>query len=591
MHHVPGSLQTFVEYGNGKWMSLGYYLDYHVSTDAVTWDNRNLGMTLEPSNVKFLNSTWYLTGSDGVYKTNDPVTAWTSLDATLKNTHINDIAYSADTNRYVLAGQDKLYSFIGNGKPEVVYTDNSVPNFYRVTYGDGVYIATTYMDGEATKIYRSTDGLSWAQVYTTNRGQAIFDIAYGNHVFVAVGEAGQAYVSNDGISWTKATVLNYNGMGLASVTYAAGKFYTVSTNERVASSRNGVNWLEEWSQVSSSIDFADISIGGGRAVAVGYDNLTYDGHIKSAPVPVVNSVTVSPTSATVVQGGTEQLTATVDVSGGAAQTVTWSSSDSSGNVTVDANGKVSVAPNTAPAQYTVTATSTVDSTKSSSATITVTAAPVVNSVTVSPANVTVVQGGTEQLTATVDVSGGAAQTVTWSSSDSSGNVTVDTNGKVSVASNTAPGQYTVTATSTVDSSKSGSATITVTAAPVVNSVTVSPANATVVQGGTEQLTATVDVSGGAAQTVAWTSSDPSGNVTVDGNGLVSVAPNTVPGQYTVTATSTVDSTKSGSATITVTAAPVVNSVTVSPANATVVQGGTEQLTATVDVSGGAAQTV
>ncbi|MDH6672290.1 uncharacterized protein YjdB [Paenibacillus sp. LBL] len=591
VHHVPGSLQTFVEYGNGKWMSLGYYLDYHVSTDAVTWDNRNLGMTLEPSNVKFLNSTWYLTGSDGVYKTNDPVTAWTSLDSTLKNTHINDIAYSADTNRYVLAGQDKLYSFIGNSKPEVVYTDNSVPNFYRVTYGDGVYIATTYMDGEATKIYRSTDGLSWAQVYTTNRGQAIFDIAYGNHVFVAVGEAGQAYVSNDGISWTKATVLNYNGMGLASVTYAAGKFYTVSTNERVASSRNGVDWLEEWSQVSSSIDFADIGIGGGRAVAVGYDNLTYDGHIKSAPVPVVNSVTVSPANATVVQGGTEQLTATVNVSGGAAQTVTWSSSDSSGNVTVDGNGKVSVASNTTPGQYTVTATSTVDSTKSGSATITVTAAAVVNSVTVSPANATVVQGGTEQLTATVDVSGGAAQTVTWSSSDSSGNVTVDTNGKVSVASNTTPGQYTVTATSTVDSTKSGSATITVTAAAVVNSVTVSPTSATVVQGGTEQLTATVDVSGGAAQTVTWSSSDPSGNVTVDGNGLVSVASNTTPVTYTVTATSTVDSSKSGSATITVSGAPVINSVTVSPANATVVQGGTEQLTATVDVSGGAAQTV
>ncbi|MFE9277641.1 Ig domain-containing protein, partial [Paenibacillus glucanolyticus] len=167
---------------------------------------------------------------------------------------------------------------------------------------------------------------------------------------------------------------------------------------------------------------------------------------------------------------------------------------------------------------------------------------------------------TEQLTATVDVSGGAAQTVTWTSSDSSGNVTVDANGLVSVASNTAPGQYTVTATSTVDSTKSGSATITVTAAPVVNSVTVIPANATVVQGGTEQLTATVNVSGGAAQTVTWSSSDSSGNVTVDASGMVRVAPNTAPGQYTVTATSTVDSSKSGSATITVTAAPVINSV-------------------------------
>ncbi|MPY17085.1 hypothetical protein F3P21_09410, partial [Paenibacillus glucanolyticus] len=282
--------------------------------------------------------------------------------------------------------------------------------------------------------------------------------------------------------------------------------------------------------------------------------------------PVVNSVTVSPANATVVQGGTEQLTATVDVSGGAAQTVTWSSSDSSGNVTVDGNGLVSVASNTTPGQYTVTATSTVDSSKSGSATITVTAAAVVNSVTVSPTSATVVQGGTEQLTVTVDVSGGAAQTVTWTSSDPSGNVTVDGNGLVSVASNTAPGQYTVTATSTVDSSKSGSATITVTAAPVVNSVTVSPTSATVVQGGTEQLTATVDVSGGAAQTVTWSSSDSSGNVTVDGNGKVSVASNAVPGTYTVTATSTVDSTKSGSATITVVSDIDVYTVTISHLN-------------------------
>ncbi|PJN59329.1 hypothetical protein PAEAM_29600 [Paenibacillus sp. GM1FR] len=300
---------------------------------------------------------------------------------------------------------------------------------------------------------------------------------------------------------------------------------------------------------------------------------------------------VSPTSSNVVQGDTEQLTATVNVSGGAAQTVTWSSSDTNGNVTVDANGLVSVAANTPPGPYTITATSTFDGTKSGNATITVTSAPAVNSVTVSPSNPSVVQGDTEQLTATVDVSGGAAQTVTWASSDLNSNVTVNANGLVSVAANTPPGPYTITATSTFDGTKSGSATITVTSAPAVNSVMVSPSSPNVVQGDTEQLTATVDVRGGAAQTVTWTSSDTNGNVTVDVNGLVSVAANTPPGPYTVTATSTFDGTKSGSATITVTSAPAINSVTVSPSNPNVVQGDTEQLTATVNVSGGATQTV
>ena len=305
----------------------------------------------------------------------------------------------------------------------------------------------------------------------------------------------------------------------------------------------------------------------------------------------VNSVTVSPAAANVAQGGTQQLNATVSVTGGAAQTVNWTSSGVAQGVTVDGSGLVSAAANATPGDYTITATSTADGSKSGTATITVTEAPAVNSVTISPAAASVAQGGTQQLTATVSVTGGAAQTVSWTSSGVAQGVTVDGSGLVSAAANATTGEYTITATSTADGSKSGTATITVTAAPAVNSVTVSPASASVVQGGTQQLTATVSVTGGAAQTVSWTSSGVAQGVTVDGSGLVSAAANATPGDYTITATSTADGSKSGTATITVTAAPAVNSVTVSPAAANVAQGGTQQLTATVSVTGAAAQTV
>ncbi len=295
-----------------------------------------------------------------------------------------------------------------------------------------------------------------------------------------------------------------------------------------------------------------------------------------------------------VQGSSEQLTATVNVSGGAADTVTWSSSDLTGNVLVSNTGLVTVSATATPGPYTITATSTEDSSKQGAATITVTAAPAVNSVTVSPSTANVVQGATEQLSATVNVSGGAADTVTWSSSDLTGNVSVSNTGLVTVSATATPGPHTITATSTEDSSKQGTATITVTAAPAVNSVTVTPGTANVVQGATEQLSATVSVSGGAADTVTWSSSDLTGNVLVSNTGLVSVSATATPGPYTITATSTEDSSKQGTATITVTAAPevpAVNSVTVTPSTANVVQGATEQLSATVNVSGGAAQTV
>nr|WP_275901555.1 DUF5018 domain-containing protein [Cohnella algarum] len=91
--------------------------------------------------------------------------------------------------------------------------------------------------------------------------------------------------------------------------------------------------------------------------------------------------------------------------------------------------------------------------------------------------------------------------------------------------------------------------------PAVTSVTVSPTDAVIAQGGSEQLTAAVTVVGGAAQTVMWTSSDSRGKVSVDSTGKVSVVPDAVPGKYAITATSTFDGSKFGTATITVTATP------------------------------------
>ncbi|MFC4305285.1 S-layer homology domain-containing protein [Cohnella boryungensis] len=87
----------------------------------------------------------------------------------------------------------------------------------------------------------------------------------------------------------------------------------------------------------------------------------------------------------------------------------------------------------------------------------------------------------------------------------------------------------------------------------VTSVTVSPATATVVQGANRQLTANVIATGGAPLTVTWTSSNP--KVTVDANGLVTVASDAVVGNYTVTASSTFDTSITGAATIAVSAAP------------------------------------
>lgn len=85
--------------------------------------------------------------------------------------------------------------------------------------------------------------------------------------------------------------------------------------------------------------------------------------------------------------------------------------------------------------------------------------------------------------------------------------------------------------------------------PVVNNVTVSPATATVNVGQSLSLSAVVKTDFFAPHTVVWTS-DTEG-VTVNKGGVVTVGDDVKAGEVTITATSTYDSGKTGTSTITV----------------------------------------
>jgi len=294
-----------------------------------------------------------------------------------------------------------------------------------------------------------------------------------------------------------------------------------------------------------------------------------DTGVVDVPVPVA-SVTVTPTSASVMAGQATQLTTTLRDSAGNVLTgraVGWSSGNA-GVATVNASGMVTGA---SAGSTTITATS---EGRNGSAGVTVTLPPVA-SVSVTPASAGVGVGQAVQLTATPrDASGNAlsGRVVTWSTS-AAGTATVSASGLVT---GVAAGAATITASS---EGRTGTASVTV-SAPVA-SVTVTPGSASVQTGATTQLAAVLrDAAGNTmtGQPVSWSSS-ASAVATVSASGLVTGA---ATGSATVTATS---EGKSGTSTIAVTVAPVA-SVTVSPASASVTVGGTVQLTATPrDASG------
>ena len=307
-----------------------------------------------------------------------------------------------------------------------------------------------------------------------------------------------------------------------------------------------------------------------KVVATGSPGGVSDTAVVTVTVAPVSAVSVAPTAATILVGATTQLQATTTDSIGnvlTGRTVTWASNNSA--VTVGGTG---LATGAGTGSATITATS---EGKSGTATITVTNVPVAT-VTVAPTSANLQTGQTVQLTATArDASGNvlSGRVITWSSSSLSV-ASVNGSGLVTGAG---AGSATITATSEGQSGTSG---VTVTFVPVA-SVTVNPASASVQVGQTVQLSATPrDANGNAlpGRTVTWASTNTT-VATVNGQGLVTAK---VVGSATITATS---EGQSGSAAITVTAAPVAT-VTVSPAAAAVQPGQTVQLTATTKDANG-----
>jgi hypothetical protein len=320
----------------------------------------------------------------------------------------------------------------------------------------------------------------------------------------------------------------------------------------------------------------------------------------SATVTVLAiTVSVAPATATVDANSSAAFTATV-ANDPANAGVTWTVSCGAppcGSVspTSTASGVSTTytAPTTPPANnltVTLTATSVTNGANSGSATITVPAI----TVSVAPATATVQAGATQQFTATVN-NFPTNTAVTWTltqsgvpCSPSCGTLSSATSNPVTyTAPSTTPSSnlsVTITATSSADPSKSGSATITV---PAIT-VAVSPSTATVEAAGTQQFTATV---GNTSNTgVTWSISLTQGGVSCSPscgtlsstttNPTTYTAPSTPPSSNLtvyITATSSADPSKSGSATITV---PAIT-VAVSPTSATVAVNAMQNFTATV----------
>lgn len=158
------------------------------------------------------------------------------------------------------------------------------------TYGNGLYVMT----GAGTRIYTSTDGVSWTvvennlpikQFYKTGptlQADYITDIRYNNGIWVAITRFGLLFTSTDLATWTERTLGTFSGRAqgnLAQVTYGNNVWVVVgsdvgASNAHYAarSTDNGVTWSKVDLGFSTTNANA-VSFGNGLFIAVSNNGL------------------------------------------------------------------------------------------------------------------------------------------------------------------------------------------------------------------------------------------------------------------------------------------------------------------------------
>ncbi len=313
-----------------------------------------------------------------------------------------------------------------------------------IAQANGMDLATTYFSSTkivATGTASTTGAISFA-VRQPGPGAVT-----GNSVAVTV---------------TAVTITVAVSPSSASVQLGASKAFTATVS---GTSNTGVTWSVTGGAANGTVSSSGVYTGPAampasstvkvRATSAANSAVYAEATVTLTTPPPV-TVTVAPTTSTVLLGATAAFTATV--SGSANTTVNWSVLGGVANGSVSSSG-VYTAPASMPASSAVTvrATSAANALAYADVAVTLKAPPIV--VTVSPAAAVVQLGNSKSLTAAV--TGTANIAVNWSVLGGSGNGTVTVAG-VYTAPSSMPASSTVTVRATSAANGSSSADVSIT---------------------------------------------------------------------------------------------------------------------------------
>ena len=235
---------TDVISANGKYIAVSFNGYSTTSTDGLNWTSPvNIGF-LGIKGVAYNNGVLVVCGIGGkvAFSTDNAIT-WTVIT----------VGKSYDDWRQgVTFGNGK---FLISNKGRIAYSNdgmtwagpvsviiNSNNEYWKTkVFTRVIYDGEKFCGIDGTSFFTSNDGLIWNTPILTHASQQLFNITYGNGIYVAVGYTGDVTVSHDGNTWEAKQIGSYSFRG---VTYGNGKYIAVGANGYYIISKDNCNtWL------------------------------------------------------------------------------------------------------------------------------------------------------------------------------------------------------------------------------------------------------------------------------------------------------------------------------------------------------------
>jgi hypothetical protein len=332
-----------------------------------------------------------------------------------------------------------------------------------------------------------------------------------------------------------------------------------------------ITWTATGGTVNSSgLYTAGSAAGSFRVIAQSANGLA-DTSAVTVSAPTITGITLTPPTASLQSGQTQQFSVVASLSNGGTQNnpaVTWTATGGA------INGSGLYTAGATAGTFAVIATASNGRADTSSVTV---ALPTITAITVTPPSANLSTGQTQQFSASATLSNGGTQTspaVTWSATG--GTVTT---GGLYTAGSTA-GTFRVIAAASNGRADTSAITISL---PTITAITVTPATVSLQSGQTQQFSASATLSTGGTQSnpaVTWTATG--GTVTTSG---IYTAGNTA-GTFRVIAASAAGPADTSTITITAT---TVTAIVLTPSSTSVAPGGTQQFSVSATLSNGGTQ--